>query len=432
MERDELTGLGGPGSLNESIDVRLTRGQWPGERCAVAIVQILDIPEVNRVYGPEVGNEVLRLLASRIKSEAGSKGEVSREQGTEFAIYFAQRSVREMRDWGRALIATLREPFAINGETITIKPAIGVCMGTANHQMADDILTDARVASHEAAGKALGEVVLVDDADTNRPRLRADGESIERALAQGDFHLFYQPIVLAKTGQIVGFDTLLRWIDASSTGGAQVFTPRDFIHQLERSAFAVPVYTWVLEQACRDAQARNQATGGSLILSVNIAGQQIEHEDFMSIVQGALATSGLPPSSLLFDITDEAMARNRDLTWERIRGAKEAGIRIGLNDFGGGATSLATLRELSVDTIRIPRLFTSAIESSIDDTMIIKHVCNLAKEMGVITIGEGVERASQGEKLAELGCDLAQGYLFGRPSRASDVLSSLTPTPTNA
>lgn len=422
---DPLTGLGGAGSLSDAIEARLGQGQWPGERCALAVVNILDMPEVNRIYGPEVGNEVLRLLATRLTSSAGNKGAVSREQGTEFAVFFKQSSMRDMREWSRNVIASLREPFTINGKQLTVRPVVGVCLGTATHQLADDLMTDARQAAHESSTKAVGEVVIIDDADENRPRLRADEESIERALAQGDFHLFYQPIVMAQSRQIVGFDTLLRWIDARAAG-VQVFTPRDFILQLERSAFALPVYTWVLEQACRDAKERNLATGGSMVLSVNIAGQQLEHEEFPNIVQGALESSGLPASSLLFDITDEAVERNRELTWERIRAIKASGVRIGLNDFGGGATSLSTLRELSVDSIRIPRVFTSAIESSIDDTMILRHVFALAKEMGIIAIAEGVERETQAEKLAELGADLAQGYLFGRPERASDVMSRLT------
>lgn len=421
---DPLTGLGGAGSLVESIESRLTQAQWPGERCALAIIQILDLPEVNRVYGPEVGNEVLRLLASRLTSAAGTKAMVSRELGTEFAVFFPKSSMRDMREWARLVIAALREPFSINGNQLTVRPAIGACLGTTNHKVADDLMTDARQAVHESASKAVGEVVIIDDADDNRPRLRADEDSIERALAQGDFHLFYQPIVMASTRQIVGFDTLLRWIDARAVG-VQVFTPRDFMHQLERSAFALPVYTWVLEQACRDAQQRNVATGGSMVLSVNIAGQQLEQEEFPNIVEGALASSGLAASSLLFDITDEAVERNRELTWERIRSIKASGVRIGLNDFGGGASSLATLRELSVDSIRIPRLFTSSIESSLDDSMILKHVFALAKEMGIIAIAEGVERESQAVKLAELGANLAQGYLFGRPERSSEIMTRL-------
>ncbi len=422
---DPLTGLGGAGSLVDRIDGRLGQSQWPGERCALAIVQILDLPEVNRVYGPDVGNEVLRLLASRLTSSAGSKATASRELGTEFAVFFPKSSMRDMREWGREVVAALREPFSINGKQLTVRPAVGICLGTTSHKQADDLMVDARQAVHESRGKAVGEVVIIDDADQNRPRLRADEESIERALAQGDFHLFYQPIVMADTRQIVGFDTLLRWIDAQASG-IQVFTPRDFILQLERSAFALPVYTWVLEQACRDAQSRNQATGGSMVLSVNIAGQQLEHDEFPNIVEGALGASGLPASSLLFDITDEAVERNRELTWERIRSIKASGVRIGLNDFGGGATSLSTLRELSVDSIRIPRIFTSSIESSVDDTMILRHVFALAKEMGIIAIAEGIEREAQADKLAQLGANLAQGYLFGRPERATDVMTRLT------
>lgn len=421
---DSLTGLGGAGSLIESIDSRLTKAQWPGERCALAIIQILDLPEVNRIYGPEVGNEVLRLLANRLTSAAGSKAIASRELGTEFAVFFPKSSMREMREWSNVVIAALREPFSINGKQLTVRPAVGACLGNTNHKLAEDLMTDARHAVHESAGKAVGEVVIIDDADKNRPRLRADEESIERALAQGDFHLFYQPIVTATNHQIVGFDTLLRWIDARANG-VQVFTPRDFILQLDRSAFALPVYTWVLEQACRDAQQRNVATGGNMVLSVNIAGQQLEHDEFPNIVQGALASSGLAASSLLFDITDEAVERNRELTWERIRAVKASGVRIGLNDFGGGASSLSTLRELSVDSIRIPRVFTSSIESSLDDSTILKHVFALAKEMGIIAIAEGVERESQADKLAELGADLSQGYFFGRPERASDIMTRL-------
>ncbi len=421
---DSLTGFGGAGSLTDTINGRLAKGQWPGERCAAAIVSILDLPEVNRVYGPEVGNEAIRLFSTRLMKSA-SKAAISREQGTEFAVFFGNSSLREMREWSRNLVVALQQPFSIGGKQLTVRPSVGICMGAANHKIAEDLLTDARQAAHESAGKAVGEVVIIDDTDQNRPRLRADEESIERALAQGDFHLFYQPIVLPSTRQIVGFDTLLRWIDAHSTG-VQVFTPRDFIHQLERSSFALPVYTWVLEQACRDAQQRNAATGGNLVLSVNIAGQQLENKNFPDIVFGALHASGLAPSSLLFDITDEAFERNRELTWERVRDIKAGGVRIGLNDFGGGATSLSTLRELPVDSIRIPRLFTSSIESSIDDSMILKHVFAMAKEMGIITISEGIERESQAERLTELGTSLGQGYLFGHPERATEVLARLT------
>jgi EAL domain-containing protein (putative c-di-GMP-specific phosphodiesterase class I) len=220
--------------------------------------------------------------------------------------------------------------------------------------------------------------------------------------------------VVASTRQVVGFEALMRWEDPAAPSGVRL--PADFLGPLERSGYAAYVGTRMLELGC--GQLRQWAQRGhnpGLFMSVNVGAHQVEQPDFAKVVLEIVHAAGIGPAQLLIDLTDEALVTLGTYGWDKLKQLKRAGVRLGLNDFGLGRASLAVLREVPFDALRLPATFVGDAVASSENSAIVRHATALAHDLGSRVVAEGVERADQLEFVVEAGCDLAQGYLFGAP-----------------
>lgn len=400
---------------------------------SVVLVRLENLADINDQFGPDHGNYVLASVAERLVNVIGADdGHIARGLGPEFQILLHDVNSIDLPRLCQNLLNIVREPIE-TGDTIAIpRVTVGGVLRQAPHNEGADLLASARSALRDAQRSGLDLAVYINDVTRSDASVAKVDDRLERAFARDEFCLYYQPIVTPGDKNLIGFEALLRWIDpAGSVDGMQMSLPGEFLHLVERSELAVPIYRWVMDEACRSVQRWSKRLDRSLMVSVNIAGSHLEEPKFADSVLAAVSSSGLSPERLLLDITDQALQHNQDKTWSRLRRLKQEGVRIGLNDFGIGVSTMTTLRDVNVDAITIPRAFIAGLGISAEDTIIVQHIVSLAHELGVVAMATGVEHLEQRTLLSEMGCDLAQGFLFGRPERQSQ-LDVLLPGNSNA
>ncbi len=419
---DPITGLSPRGAflgwVNNAVAMPLTTTP-----CSVILVRLENLADINDQFGPDHGNYVLANVAERLVGVIGADdGHIARGLGPEFQILLNDVNSLHLPTLCQNLLDIVREPIE-TGDTIAIpRVTVGGVLRQPPHMEGADLLASARSALRDAQRSGLDLAVYITDTTDAEASVSKVDDRLEKAFARNEFCLYYQPIVTPGEKSLIGFEALLRWIDpAGSVDGMQMSLPGEFLHLVERSELAVPIYRWVMEEACRSVQRWSARMDRSLMVSVNIAGSHLEEPKFADSVLASVSASGLAPERLLLDITDQALQHNQEKTWSRLRRLKQEGVRIGLNDFGVGVSTMTTLRDVNVDAITIPRAFVAGLGISSEDTIIVQHMVSLAHELGVVAMATGVEHLEQRTILTEMGCDLAQGFLFGRPERQSQL-----------
>jgi EAL domain-containing protein (putative c-di-GMP-specific phosphodiesterase class I) len=236
---------------------------------------------------------------------------------------------------------------------------------------------------------------------------------LRRALGRGELRNVYQPIVSPRSGEIVGFEALVRWHHPERG----VVSPADFIPVAEQSGLIVPLGQTVLDQACAEAAGWNRDRGERppLRVAVNFSPRQLSHPKAVDTVLTVLAETGLPPELLCVEITESALVEDSAATLGTLNRLKDLGVTLALDDFGTGYSSLTYVRRFPIDTLKIDRSFIDGIVGSSEDEAIVTAVLSMGRALGVHVVAEGVETEAQADRLRVLGCKLAQGYLFSRP-----------------
>jgi EAL domain-containing protein (putative c-di-GMP-specific phosphodiesterase class I) len=287
----------------------------------------------------------------------------------------------------------------------------------------DDMLRDADIAMYRAKERGKSQCAVYDDSLRARSieRLELEG-GLRHALARKEMQLVYQPEVSLETGRIMAVEALLRWHHPEHG----VISPAKFIPIAEQSGLIVPIGEWVLREACRTAAEWRRETGvDDLTIAVNLSPRQLGAVDLVDVVSEALADAALPAESLCLEVTETALTADMDLALEALSRLKELGVRLAIDDFGIGYSSLKHLRQLlPVDVIKIDKSFVDGLVERADDRAIVEAVVRLASALHVDAIAEGVEHAEQADALRSLSCTYAQGYHFARPG-APDAVRAL-------
>jgi diguanylate cyclase (GGDEF)-like protein len=413
---DSLTGLANRAHLLGLIESALHRAQRAGVQLGLLCIDLDRFKVVNDAFGHHAGDEVLRVVADRMRRVVRAGDTVGRLSGDEFVILIEPLDeASEVMLLGERLIAAIAAPIPLAGRDVTVGVSIGAALSSDGSTDADELLHRADAAAYLAKTAGRGRVEVFDEALREQLESRADLESaIRSGLAADEFLLHYQPVLDLSTGRILGYEALIRW----QRPGHGLLLPEVFIPTAEQSVLVCDIGRWVLHQATRQLAQWRQADpqGADVTVAVNVSGRHLATPAIVDDVAEALRESGLPASALVVEITETVLV-DRFSTAPQLEAMRELGVGISIDDFGTGYTSIGQLQHLHVDTLKIDKSFiNSAGPGALD---LIKLMINAAHAFGLKVVAEGVEDPEQLRTLRELTCDSGQGYLFARPQPAS-------------
>ncbi len=425
---DPLTGL--PNRVlvfdrTKQMLARSRRNQAPG---AALYLDVDGFKQVNDSLGHAAGDELLRVVSARLVAAVRQIDTVGRLGGDEFAVIVDQSAGEANPELvAERLLEVLQQPIELTeaaGKSVAITASIGIAYG--GETSAEQLLRDADLALYEAKGAGKNRVTVFESrmqtAAQDLVELQSD---LRTALAGDQFFLLYQPIFDLERETMTGVEALIRW----RRPGQPVVSPDRFIPIAEENGLIIPIGRWVLDTACEQA-AVWQRRGHSLGVSVNVSARQLEHDDVIATVEEALRRSGLAPGSLTLEITETALMRDPAGAARRLQALKALGVGIAIDDFGTGYSSLAYLRQFPVDALKIDRSFISGIGASLESSYALVHTfIQLARTLGIRTLGEGIENHAQLHGLKLDRCDLGQGFLFAQPLQAAAVEEFLEASP---
>jgi diguanylate cyclase (GGDEF)-like protein/PAS domain S-box-containing protein len=416
---DPLTGLANRAFFHEQLQHAAALRKNGGEQTALLFMDLNHFKEVNDRFGHDVGDAVLARLGRRIQNTVRAGDGAARLGGDEFAIVLA--AVTEPAEAARAaerLLQRIIEPIGLGPAFVSVTASIGIALGDEPELLLKE--ADAamyRAKSQRETGFAFFDSVL-DRSAVERSRRAAE---LRRAVDRGEFTLDFQPVVDLDLRTISGYEALLRWQHPEH---GQV-GPLDFIPLAEETGLIVPLGKWVLAEACRRGTSLHAELGREVRMSVNVSARQLQHPDFVGHVEEALESSGFPPACLTLELTETVLLSSGDRVEQQLMVLKAMGISLALDDFGTGYASLAYLRRLPVDIVKIDRSFTAAIDGIDDDLVLLKGIVDLGNALGLMLVAEGIETEHQRRIVGELGCHGAQGFYFGRPAPVPAVTASV-------
>jgi diguanylate cyclase (GGDEF)-like protein len=419
---DGLTGLANRVLFRDRVELAVARSRRSGTQIAVLFLDLDDFKALNDTHGHARGDEVLAIAARRVSDVLRPSDTAARHGGDEFAIL-----VEDIVDEADALtVATrlaeaLRQPMPIGHSEVRIAASIGVALGGAGHETADDLLRNADVAMYAAKASSRG------GAEIFRPALRdgaaeraARAERLRGIEARNELRLDYQPIVELESNRIAGLEALVRW----QPPDGPVLMPGDWIDLAEESGDIVSIGRWVLHEACRQARDwQIRLDRPDLRMSVNLSARQFREHDIVTTVRSIVEETGLPAETLILEITESGLMLRTQATIERLEALRSLGVHLAIDDFGTGYSSLSYLERFPMDILKIDRTFVSPAGSVVSP--IARAIVDLGRTLGLQVIAEGIEHTEQARWLAEIGCRYGQGYLYARPMGAAAIEAML-------
>ncbi len=409
---DALTGLPNRKCLQDHMDLALAQAQRTGVPLAVLFLDLDRFKNVNDTLGHAVGDEVLRQVGARLRGCVRAGDTVARVGGDEFVLLLASIAKEHVAPLAQKILDAVAAPLAIDPQRLTMTTSVGISLYPNDGLDADTLLRNADIALYRAKERGRNNFQLCTPALNAAVTERLALESgLRRAVDNGEFVLHFQPEVRLPSRAILGAEALVRWQHPERG----LLPPDSFIPLAEDSRLIVPLGDWILHEACAQAVRFPSGPEGGWFVAVNLSARQFQRGTLIGSVERALASSGLSPRRLELEITESvAMGDVAEAvrTLERLR---EMGVKIVLDDFGTGHSSLAYLKSLPLDAIKIDRTFVAAIPGSAADASLVTAILEMARGLGLNVIAEGVETEEQLAFLESLGCRQAQGYLFGAP-----------------
>ena len=420
---DSITGLANRALFTDRIVHALDHAERTRAGVAVIFMDLDDFKIVNDTFGHAAGDELLREVGDRLRSCARSCDTAARLGGDEFAILLEDTD----GDSGPAEVAeririALEPPFFLDSNQMVVRASLGIAFGDGRRgpQATADLMRNADVAMYmaKAQGKSRCEVYQPTMHKTMLERLELKSD-LRRALEQDEFVLHYQPLITLGTGEVAGHEALVRWQHPARG----LVPPLDFIPLAEETGLIMPLGTWVLETACREARRLQDryAQPKPLSMSVNLSARQLQWPGIVDDVKRVLAETGLDPETLIIEVTESAMMQDVELSVLRLAELREIGVRVAIDDFGAGYSSLGYIRQLPIDILKVDKSFIDHIDEGAEQLALAAAIIDMAKVLSLVPVAERVERSGQLDELLRLGCDCAQGYYFAKPALGAQV-----------
>jgi len=417
---DGLTGLANRQRMRLSLDKTLAQQAGPFRPSALFLMDLDRFKAVNDTLGHQAGDALLKQVAQRLTRVVGDDGLVGRLGGDEFQVLLPGLDKHDvLAALAHKLIASLSQPYLIDGVSATIGCSIGIAVAASRGEDAETLIRNADLALYAAKGDGRGRHRFYsDEMLAGAQAAKQLEDDLRHAIAHGGFHLCYQPVVATGEARITGFEALVRW--EHPTRGA--VSPAVFIPVAEDCGLIGVIGEWVLRTACHEAAAW---PGGARV-AVNVSPIQFANPQLPAIVASALAQSGLPPQRLELEITEGVFLDDSASSDRMFKALKGLGVRLALDDFGTGYSSLGYLRNAPFDKIKIDQSFVKgAAQPGNRNAAIIKAIVTLAETLGMETTAEGVEIQDEIDLVAALGCSHIQGYVYGRPMVAEEARARL-------
>ena len=402
---DPLTNLPNRTLFLDRLHQAEQRAARSGGCMAVLFLDLDGFKTVNDSLGHGAGDELLVAVATRLDGVLRAGDSAARLGGDEFAILVEGLAAeQEAITVAERVLAALRAPFAIGGQDVGARASVGIATARGP---GSDLLRDADLAMYQAKTEGRDRIVAYDCAMhvamVERVALERD---LRHALERDQLRLAFQPIVDLASGTVLATEALLRWRHPERGSIA----PGEFVPLAEETGLIVPIGSWVLEAACRQATEWD-----GVPVTVNVSSVQLRSTDFPATVAATLATTGLPADRLILEITESVLVQDVERTAEQLTELKQLGVRIAIDDFGTGHSSLQYLQRLPIDTLKIPKPFVDELAGERGDGVLAEAILDLARSFGLRVIAEGIEVDAQRTRLLELGCAAGQGFLFSRP-----------------
>jgi diguanylate cyclase (GGDEF)-like protein len=410
---DALTGLPNRTLILDRIEQMLARSRRSQTPVAALFIDLDNFKSINDTLGHGAGDELLRAVVARLDGAIRGADALGRLGGDEFVVISEELSLAAGPELiAERLLEALKHPFKLGADKethLTVTASIGIAAGDPTS--AEELLRDADIAMYRAKWDGKNRYVVFEtgmhDTIQNRMELEMD---LREALEKDEFFLAYQPTIDLSTMSPTGVEALIRW--QHPVRG--VVQPDDFIPLLEETGLITEIGKWVLEEACSQGAAW-RAAGYPIGMAVNVSGRQLDTDQLIAEIEGALSHSGLDPEALTIEITETTLMRNVEETARRLTAIKQLGVRIAIDDFGTGYSSLAHLQRFPVDALKIDQSFISGLTHNQEGETLIHTLVQLGKALSIETFAEGIEQQQELALLRDQDCDTGQGFLFAHP-----------------
>ena len=436
--KDRLTGLANRTLFMEKLHAAIARtGAGTQERFGVLFLDFDHFKLINDTLGHEAGDELLQQIAVRMRGalrvtdafgEDASGNVVARFGGDEFVVLINDlRTDADSEHVAKRLLQTLEPVYTLNGGDVHSSASIGIVVGHDDRNNAEAVIRNADVAMYEAKRSGRACHVVFDEAMHKRLTRRVGIErGLRKAIGTGEMSLSYQPIVAVETGRMVSAEVLLRWVHPEFGDIA----PAEFIPIAEEAGLIVQIGEWVLLEACMQLAAwrREWPEEAPATISINVSRAELALAGrLLSRINTALKRTGLPAHCLQLEVTEREIIRDPTACNTLMQQLRALGVRLSMDDFGTGTSSLACLRDYPFDTVKIDRSFVKGLTRDTDVMAVVHATLTLVENLGMASVAEGVEDAAQLAILQSLGCRYAQGHYFSRPVPADELISASRP-----
>lgn len=428
---DLLTGLPNRTLFTKQLDHAIERAKKDaGYSFAVLFLDLDRFKNINDSLGHDVGDLLLKEIARRLRTRVHATDAVARLGGDEFVVLLENTAdLRNATEVAKRLQDEIRAPLKLYGHELFTTASIGVVLGSARYDKPEELLRDADTAMYRAKEGGKARHAVFDVAMRTRAvsllRLETD---LRRAVEQGEFVVYYQPIVWLASGEVMGFEALVRWKHPERG----LVPPKEFVLLAEETGLIDPIGLFVLREACAQAALWHSRFPDHrpLTMSVNVSGVQLARPDLADKVANVLEDTGVDGRALVLEITESALIRDEAAAAATFSRLKDLGVQVYVDDFGTGHSSLAALHRYPVDALKIDRSFVSGVGISEEKEEIVQTISSLAHHLGMNVAAEGIETSEQLERLREMGCDRGQGSLFSRPitGEAAEAILATGPT----
>ncbi|GIW22173.1 MAG: diguanylate cyclase [Candidatus Sericytochromatia bacterium] len=422
VSHDSLTGLPNRNFFIEKLEKAFLLSKNKDEKLfAVLFIDINRFKIINDSLGHSAGDNFLVKVAERLKTLVNENVILSRLGGDDFAILLQNiNDEDEAIIFSKKIIQIIQEPFIINEKEVFASVSIGISVSNRNHNYAEEMLRNADLAMYKAkkTGKNNFEIFNPKMHKTTFEILELETD-LRNAIKRKEFALYYQPIISLISGKIIGFEALLRWYHSKKG----LISSDKFIPIAEETGLIVPIGNWVIKKSCKQIK-KWQEKFGNLSISVNLSTKQFYYDELVEDIIDILNITKIDPHSLKLEITESSIVENFDNVKEILLKLKELNIQIQIDDFGTGYSSLSYLHRFPVNTIKIDKSFINTINLDKEKLEIVKTIINLAKNLNMDVIAEGIENKEQLNILRSLDCNYGQGYFFSKPL-SNDIIEEL-------